>query len=572
MQTNVLYYGDNLEILRKPECFPDECIDLIYLDPPFNSKRSYNVLFRESTGVGSDAQIEAFGDSWRWGPAAAKAYEEVLTGPHQKLARMLRAMVEGLTHNDVTAYLCMMAVRLVELHRVLKPTGSIYLHCDPTAGPYLRVLMDSVFGPANFRSEIIWRRSNAHSKLTRQFGPIHDTILFFSKTDGATFHPGLRPHYRRYLAEQFTASDEKGRYRLNEITGSGTRSGESGTPWRGIDITAKGRHWAIPSSLTSELGLEGMTQHQKLDALAQQGDIVFSSSGFPRYLQRPTQGVPYQDIWAYQPYTEALLHGTDEGVDRDVKWLEDDEERLGYQTQKPLGVLQRIINSSSDPGDVVLDPFCGCGTAVHAAHKLGRLWIGIDITYLAVNLMETRMRRAFRGIEIEVIGVPKDLPSARDLAARSKIQFQLWAVRRLHPDAQPVGSKKGGPDRGIDGIIPLIVAGTAEKPQYKRAVLSVKGGEHIGVGMVRDLVGVLDREGDPIGVLLTLEPPTPPMVTEAATAGFYHNDLWQKDYPRVQLVTVEEMLAGKRPDIPPSRSPFAQPPTEHEQAHTKPLL
>jgi site-specific DNA-methyltransferase (adenine-specific) len=315
-----------------------------------------------------------------------------------------------------------------------------------------------------------------------------------------------------------------------------------------------------------------MTQHEKLDALAEEGDIVFSSSGFPRYLQRPTQGVPYQDIWAYQSYTEGLLDGTDEGVDRDVKWLEDEQERLGYQTQKPLGVLQRIINSSSDIGDVVLDPFCGCGTAVHAAHKLGRLWIGIDITYLAVNLMETRMRGAFPDIEIEVIGVPKDILSARDLAGRSKIQFQLWAVRRLHPDAQPVGSKKGGPDMGIDGIIPLVVGGTAEKPQYKRAIVSVKGGEQIGVAMVRDLVGVLDRESEPIGVLLTLEPPTQPMTTEAASAGFYHNDLWQRDYPRVQIVTVEEMLTGKRPDIPPTRSPFAQAPTEREERRTKRLL
>jgi len=463
-------------------------------------------------------------------------------------------------------------VRLVELHRVLKPTGLIYLHCDPTAGPYVRVLMDSVFGPTNFRSEVVWRRSNAHSKLTRQFGPIHDTILFFSKTDGARFHPGLRTHYRRYMAEQFTNADEKGPYRLNEITGSGTRSGESGQPWRGIDIGARGRHWAIPAGLTSELGLQGLRQHDKLDALAAQGDIVFSSSGFPRYRQRPTAGVPYQDIWAYQPYTEGLLEGTGEGVDRDVKWLENEEERLGYPTQKPLGLLERIIESSCDPDDLVLDPFCGCGTAVHASHKLGRRWIGIDITYLAINLIERRMRDAFSGVQFEVIGDPKDLSSARDLAGRSKMQFQFWAVSRVHPDGQPVGSKRGGPDRGIDGLIPIVVGGKAEKPVYRRAIVSVKGGEHVSVAMVRDLVGVLEREKEPIGVLLTLEPPTQPMVTEAATAGFYHNDLWQKDYPRVQILTVEEMLAGKRPDIPPTRSPFAQAPTEREERRTKRML
>lgn len=573
METNVLYYGDNLDFLRNHDHFPDESVDLIYLDPPFNSQATYNVLFREATGAASEAQIEAFEDTWHWGPAAAQAYDEVIMGPHQDVALLLKAMVEGLRHNDVTAYLTMMAVRLVELHRVLKSTGSIYLHCDPTAGPYLRVLMDAVFGPTNFRSEIVWRRSNAHSKLTRQFGPIHDTVLFFAKSDNTKLHPGIRPHYRRYIAEQFTQADEQGPYRINEITGSSTRSGESGQPWRDIDITARGRHWAIPKSLTSELGLEGLSQHQKLDALADKGEIVFSSSGFPRYKQRVTPGVPYQDIWAYQPYTEGLLEGTDDRIDQDVKWLEDEKERLGYQTQKPLGLLERIISSSSDPNGIVLDPFCGCGTAVHAAQKLGRPWIGIDITHLAIGLIRRRMRDAFPGLAIDVIGEPKDLEGARDLAHRNKIQFQLWAVSRLHPNAHPVGSKKGGPDRGIDGVIPILIGGTVEEPDYGRAIVSVKGGEHVGVAMVRDLVGVLGREKEPIGILLTLTPPTKDMVTEAAAAGFYESELWKKKFQHVQIITAEEMLAGKGPDIPTwGKTPFAKAPTEKAKAQQDPLL
>ena len=565
LRTGVLYYGDNLDVLRK--YVPDASVDLVYLDPPFNSSRSYNVLFRESGGASSEAQIEAFEDTWEWGPAAARAYDEVITGPHQPVARMLRAMVEGLGRNPVTAYLCMMAPRLVELHRVLKPTGSLYLHCDPTAGPYLRVLLDSVFGPTNFRSEIVWRRSNAHSKLSRQFGPIHDTLWFFSRSDAAVLHPGFRPHYRKYIAEQFTHHDENGPYRLNEITGSGIRFGASGQPWRGINITAKGRHWAIPASLTSELGLDDLSLHERLDALAELGDIVFTASGFPRYKQRQTPGVPFQDIWAYQPYTNGLLEGTEEGIDQDVKWLEDEPERLGYQTQKPLGLLERIISASSNPGDVVLDPFCGCGTAVHTAEKLGRRWIGIDITYLAIGLIRRRMQDAFpstgsgraRGLQIEEIGAPVDLNGAKALAEHDKYQFQWWALDRL--GAQPVSGRKKGADQGIDGVILFPVGGTAERPQYGRAIVSVKGGG-VTVKDIRDLVGVLDREKEPLGVLMTLEPPTGPMRREAASAGIYHSEFWQKDYPRVQIITIEELLHGKLPEMPPSTSPFAQAPRE----------
>lgn len=559
MKTNALYFGDNLGFLRNRDHFPDESVDLIYLDPPFNSQATYNVLFREATGAASEAQIEAFEDTWHWGPAAQQAYEDVVMGPHQDVADLLKAIVEGLKHNDVTAYLTMIAVRLVELHRVLKPSGSIYLHCDPTAGPYLRVLMDAVFGPTNFRSEIVWRRSNAHSKLTRQFGPIHDTVLFFAKSDNTKFHPGMRPHYRQYIAEQFTHADEHGSYRINEITGSGTRSGESGQPWRGIDITARGRHWAIPKSLTSELGLEGISQHQKLDALADKGEIVFSSSGFPRYKQRVTPGVPYQDIWAYQPYTDGLLEGTDDRIDQDVKWLEDEEERLGYQTQKPLGLLERIISSSSDPKGIVLDPFCGCGTAVHAAQKLGRTWIGIDITHLAIGLIRRRMRDAFPSLDIEVEGEPKDLAGARFQASTRPKQFEYWVVDKL--DAIPTGGK--GP--ALDGVKPFMEFGG----QAKRVVISVKGTKVVNPEMIREVRGVLDK-AKPIGVLATLTKPTKGMITQAAAAGFYES-AGQK-YPRVQIITVKEILDGKRIIMPSPTSPFAKTKAEKEKAQQNNLL
>ena len=457
---NKLYFGDNLDILR--EHVLDESVDLIYLDPPFNSNATYNVLFKEASGESSAAQIQAFDDTWHWDlKVSESAYRDVVTHGPKKLADLLQAMRSFLGQNDMMAYLTMMAQRMTELHRVLKPTGSIYLHCDPTASHYLKLVMDSVFGPREFRSEIIWRRSNAHNKISRQFGPIHDTLLLYGKSDRAVFHPGVRPHYKRYITDQFGSSDANGPYRVNEITGAGERTGDSGKPWNGIDITAKGRHWAIPRALTDALGIDPrMLQHDKLDALAAAGDIVISASGFPRYKQRPTSGVPFQDIWAYQPYTEGLLVGTEDGVDHDVKWLENEDERLGYPTQKPEALLERIIQASSNEGDVVLDPFCGCGTAVAVAERLKRRWIGIDITHLAISLMKSRLHDTF-GTQLspyDVVGAPQDVESAKALATDSqhdgRYQFEYWALGLV--DARPGNNRRKGADAGVDGLHQLL--------------------------------------------------------------------------------------------------------------------
>ena len=553
LKTNVLYYGDNLEILRKH--IPDESIDLIYLDPPFNSNRSYNVLFRESGGAGSGAQIEAFEDTWEWGQASARAYEEVVTGPHQKVAQVLKAMVEGLGHNDVTAYLSMMAVRLVELYRVLRPTGSIYLHCDPTAGPYLRVLMDSIFEAKRFRNEIVWKRTHAHSGANR-FGAVHDTILMYGKSEQATWNIQTTAYSAQYSETFFRFADDDGRrYRSTILTGSGIRHGASGEPWHGIDPTASGRHWAIPGYVRPLLGDAADADVQgALDRLDSIGRILWPSKagGIPSFKQYidDMAGTQINDVWTDIPPISAQA-----------------KERLGYPTQKPLALLERVITASSNPGDVVLDPFCGCGTAVHAAQKLGRRWIGIDITYLAINLIERRMADAFPGLTVEVEGAPKDLASARDLAHRDKWQFQWWAVTMLN--AQPVAGKKKGADKGIDGVIPFFAG---PKEDYKRAIVSVKGGEHVGVAMVRDLKGVLEREKEPIGVLLTLAPPTSEMRVEAAASGFYDSAFWGRKFARVQVLTIEEMLGGKRPDMPWGKAPFAKAPKEKEKAEQEALL
>ena len=530
LAANVLYYGDNLDVLRRH--IPDGCIDLIYLDPPFNSNRSYNILFRESTGAASEAQIEAFEDAWRWGDAAARAYEDVQTGPHQNVARMLRAMVEGLGHNDVTAYLTMMAVRLVELHRALKDTGSIYLHCDPTAGHYLKVLMDSVFGAKNFRNQIVWRRSHPHGNISRKFGSIHDTVLFYVRDAASSTW--------NQVAIRHDPSDP-------EVRKQYSRWDEQRQDW-----------WQPTSLLNPNPNRPNLTYEyhghvkvwrwtrEKMLEIERQGRIyVPADGGIPRYKRflGEQRGRLVQDVWEdIEPVTGS--------------------EALGYDTQKPVELLERIVSASSNPGDVVLDPFCGCGTAIHAAHKLDRRWIGIDITHLAIGLVRRRMQDAFPGIKIEVVGEPVDLAGARELAARDKYQFQWWALDRL--GAQPVaGKRKKGTDRGIDGVVPYFAS---PREDYRRAIVSVKGGEHVGVQAVRDLRGVLEREKEPLGILLTLEPPTQPMVTEAASAGFHHSEFWNKDYPRVQILTVEAMLAGKRPQLPPTRSPFARAPLEREQA------
>jgi len=539
LKTNVLYYGDNLDILRKH--IPDESIDLIYLDPPFNSNRSYNVLFRESGGAGSGAQIEAFEDTWQWGQAAQGVYEEVVTGPHQRVARMLQSMVESLGHNDVTAYLGMMAIRLVELHRVLKPTGSLYLHCDPTAGHYLKVLMDSVFGAKNFVNQIVWKRSSAHSDVTqgaKHFGRIQDLILFYGKSQERVSNPIYVPYGEDYV-ESFYRHVEPGtgrRYRLGDLTAA-KPGGDTLYEWKGVK-PYKGRYWAYSK--------------KKMEEFETRGRLVYSKTGMPQYKRYLDEmpGQLAQDIWTD---IRPVGPGT--------------KERLGYPTQKPLGLLERIISASSNEGDVVLDPFCGCGTAVHAAQKLGRRWVGIDITYLAINLIERRMTDAFPGLAVEVESAPRDLASVRDLAHRDKWQFQWWALTRL--DAQPVAGKKKGADKGIDGVIPFF---SGPKEDYRRAIVSVKGGEHVGVAMVRDLKGVLEREKESIGILLTLAPPTKEMVTEAAASGFYDSEFWGRKFPRLQIITIEEMLGGKKPDMPWGKAPFAKAPTEKERGEQEALL
>ena len=566
---NTLYYGDNLDILR--EHVPDESVDLVYLDPPFNSNASYNVLFREQSGEESPAQIRAFTDTWEWTQESQRTYEnEIILNPStpENVKEMVKAFRQFIGSNAMMAYLVMMAPRLVELRRVLKPTGSIYLHCDPTASHYLKLLMDAVFGVENFRNEVIWRRTGTHNKA-RRYAPIHDVILFYSKTDNFNWNNTKRPYMKRHVEEYFVQDDQGWRtnYYGNVLTGSGIRGGESGRPWRGFDPSARGRHWAIPGRLLEDVNedLSKLSQHQKLDRLYELGYIkIEDGHAWPVYEHyvKPEDGQLIPDIWAYQPYTDGTVFGKEGGIDSDVRWLSTtDQERLGYPTQKPEALLQRIIGASSNEGDVVLDPFCGCGTAIAAAEKLNRQWIGIDITHLAVALMKNRLKTAFNitpGQDYRVVGEPTDVGGARALAEQDRYQFEFWAMSLLEafPREQ---SKKKGADLGIDGVVYFI---DGPRRTVNKAVVQVKSGK-VSSPLIRDLVGTVEREKAAMGLFITLEEPTSAMTKEAVSAGYYHSDLWQTDYPKIQIRTVGELLEGRAFEIP--RSPQTYQPAQRVQ-------
>jgi DNA modification methylase len=505
--SNHLYYGDNLRILR--EHVADESIDLVYLDPPFNSQSSYNVLFHSPTGERSKAQIEAFEDTWHWNETAEIAFDEVMASGNTKAAEMLRAMRSFLKENDMMAYLAMMAVRLLELNRILKPTGSLYLHCDPTASHYLKVLLDATFGPENYRNEISWRRSNPKSHGKVNFPNCRDIIFRYTKSDIFTFNKIYSIHDSSYVEKAYRYIDDDGRrYRLLPILNP--NDDRPNLTYKFLGVT---RVWRWTRERMQRAYEEGRVVQLKAGAVPQ----------YKKYLDE-SKGRTLTNDWD------------------DVRPIGAGEE-LGYPTQKPLELLERIIRASSNGGEVVLDPFCGCGTTIHAAQKLGRQWIGIDITHLAISLIEKRLSEAFPGINYEIHGTPKDLGGAQALAGQDRYQFQWWAVSLVN--AVPAGGKRRGADSGIDGIIYFRPDGK----NTEKAIISVKGGAHIGVSMVRDLIATVDREKAKIGVFITLTPPTRPMQTEALVAGFYESPHHGK-VPKIQILTVEELLTGMKPKIP----------------------
>jgi len=520
---NTLYYGDNLAILR--EYIADESVDLIYLDPPFNSKRTYNVLFKDESGTDSSAQIAAFDDTWHWDMSAEKAYEQLIEDSPDDVSRLIGSLREFIGPSQMLAYLVMMAIRLIELHRVLKPTGSLYLHCDPTASHYLKIILDTVFGAENFRNEIVWQRTSSHND-SKKWGAVHDIILYYSKSKTCTWNPVFTEHDPEYIKSFYRHKDDRGTYRLDHII----RSASMG-PRPNLAYEFQG--------YTPEWGWR--VKREKLEVLAEEDRLQWSKTGRPylkRYLHEQ-KGTPIKSVITDIPPVQAQA-----------------AEKLGYPTQKPISLLERIVEASSNKNDLVLDPFCGCGTTVAAAEKLNRRWIGIDITHLAIALQKYRLQEHFPESEFVVIGEPESVKSAEYLAKQDRFQFEWWALSlvKARPGKATHGSKRGkkGADKGIDGVINFI-DGTNRKRQ--RVLVQVKSGK-VSSRDIRDLVGTVERENAAIGVFITLKPPSKPMKTEAASAGFYKSALWAGDFPKIQILTIEELLAGASITMPSALRSF----------------
>lgn len=399
--------------------FPEGCVDVIYADPPFFSNQPYEVIW------GDVYEKRAFNDRWKGG---------------------------------IQNYLAWMEPKLRQCHKVLKEDGSMWLHCDWHAGAYLKVLMDKIFGENRLVNEIIWKRTSAHTGegIVKRLGTIHDTILFYSKGDKYTFKPIYMEFDKDYEANFYKNVGADGRkWTSSDMTGAGVRHGETGKPWHGIDPTKIGRHWVVPVGKLDEWEKEGRIYHPK------------KTGGMPRYkrYRDEVKGMLLQDIW--DDINPIQAHS---------------DERLGYPTQKPEKLLDRILGLSANPTDIVLDPFCGCGTAIAVAHKSGLRWVGIDVSPTACKLMAKRMR-AIRAKVGEVIGLPR---SEEQLRALEPFEFQNWVFEKLHGRVNP---RKVG-DYGIDGWVELDVP------------CQVKQSDDVGRNVVDNFETAIQRQGKDRGVIV----------------------------------------------------------------------
>jgi site-specific DNA-methyltransferase (adenine-specific) len=412
------------------------------------------------------------------------------------------------------AYLVMMTLRLIELHRVLKPTGSFYLHCDPTASHYLKIVLDQVFGIKNFRNEISWHRSNPKSHHITNFANCRDIIFRYSKTEHAIFNKIYGEHAPKYVEKAYRFIDENGRrYRLLPLLNP-----NKDRPNLTYEFLGVNRVWRWTKERMEKAYVDGLIVQLKPGAVPQ-----------------------------YKKYLDESLGRTITNDWNDIQQTLG-KEVLGYPTQKPEALLERIIKASSNEGDIVLDAFCGCGTAIAVAERLKRRWIGIDITHLAIALLKYRLQDTFGDdVKYEVIGEPVDVSSARALAQQDRYQFQWWALSLVK--ARPVQEKKKGADEGVDGVIYFQDIDLPKKDVVRKIVVQVKSGK-VSVKDIRELKTVVENQKAVIGAFITLESPTTPMVTEAAKAGYYER--WNKKYPKIQILTIEELLEDKEIEYPQS--------------------
>lgn len=476
---NTLYYGDNLEVLRKH--IKDETIDLCYIDPPFNSKRNYNQIYNNIGGE-DRAQAQAFVDTWVWDEDANKGFSEILANDMGRFTAQVVDLIKGLhlvlKKGSLLAYLVSMTLRITEIHRVLKTTGSFYLHCDPTSSHYLKLILDAIFvaNGGDYRNEIIWSYESG-GRPKQDFGRKHDIIFRYTKS----------------------------------------------------------KQWLFNSD--DILLSRQVTRHNHMKKGVDEDGRVFHSikSANKIYKYYDDEGVIPSDVWTEFSHLQ-----------------QKDPERLGYPTQKPEALLERIITASSNAGDIILDAYCGCGTTIAVAERLKRNWIGIDITYQSIALILRRLEAQYGEdilSSIRLDGIPKDMDSARALALkkddRVRKEFEKWAVLTYSSNRAVINDKKGG-DGGIDGTAFFVLS----NDENAKIVFQVKSG-NVGRGDVAKLNNDRTREGAELAVFITFQPATKGMKDEAMAAGLYNHTLMNRSYSRIQIVTIEEIVEQhKRLDIP----------------------
>jgi len=521
---NHLYYGDNLDNLRR--FVPDESVDLCYIDPPFNSKRNYNQIY---TNVGKEdaAQAQAFIDTWNWDDLATKGFSEIVENLPGLFTSQTINLIIGLEkvlgQGSLLAYLVSMTLRVAEIHRVLKPTGSFYFHCDPTSSHYLKLVLDSIFCPngGDFKNEVIWKRTNSKGLAFTRFASNHDVIFYYTKNKQFIWNPQYKKHDEKYLSDfyKYTEPETGRRYRLSDLTNP--NKDRPNLTYEFLGVT---RVWRWTKERMQEAYDKGLVVQSK------SGSVPASK----RYLDEQ-EGTPIDDTWI-----DVLPIQSQSG------------ESLGYPTQKPFGLLERIIQASSNEGDVILDAYCGCGTTVAVAQKLNRRWIGIDITYQSVSLILKRLEDT-HGVEVLnnviISGVPRDIKSAEALANRkddrTRKEFEKWAVLTYSKNRAAINQKKGA-DQGVDGkaFFPIT------DKDFGTILFQVKSGK-VDSRDIRDMVGTMSREKADLGIFITLKPPTEPMRKEAKSAGLYHYEFFNRDIPRIKIVTVEDILnSAAQLDVP----------------------
>ena len=542
---NQLFYGDNLDILRN--YIADESVDLCYIDPPFNSKRNYNQIYN-NIGKEDTAQAQAFVDTWTWDDAAEKGFTDIIENNSGLMTRqsvnLILMLEKVLNKGSMFAYLVSMTNRIAEIYRVLKPTGSFYLHCDPTASHYLKLVLDALFCSRNgeFQNEITWKRYAVHSLSTKRFDAINDIIFFYTKKKG-------KNKFNRQF-ESLTGKEMEMRFPHTEI--------ETGRRFQHAALEKN----ANKSSQNETRIIQGKEISTELGWIWSQNTFDKRIENNPHLIHWTKNNRPRYKIYADEYFGKPIGSNWN-----DIPYLSaGDAERLGYPTQKPEALLERIILASSNEGDVVLDAFCGCGTTVAVAEKLNRKWIGIDITYQSISLILKRLEDTFGqdftrvldskdltiSKKLTVSGIPQDMNGAIELANRvddrTRKEFEKWAVLTYSNNRAIINEKKGG-DAGIDGIAYISDLDDKGKIDLQEVLFSVKSSKVLSPSVIRDLYGTVEREDAAIGILITLYP-MGNLEKEAKKYGTYRNKLLGSEFSRIQIITVGDILQGSRLNLP----------------------